>query len=156
MSHFGVSPDGVSGADAFANDNASGSTTTGTVVILRPLATLACAGYGYLALNRTLLTVDLGSGSSSSTTNVNVCARMDRNRAHADESLQISSGSLDAIGFSQTENYIYGVNRGIDPQVVYRIGAAGQTQFVASLPSGFDFYAGEYAQPCREAIYERR
>lgn len=47
-------------------------TTTGTVVIIRPLATLACAGYGILAQQTSLSRVDLGSGGVSSTTNVNV------------------------------------------------------------------------------------
>ncbi|KAK4499086.1 hypothetical protein PRZ48_009598 [Zasmidium cellare] len=112
--------------DHSGDEQRRSSTTVGTIVILQPLATLACAGYGYLAQQATLITVDLGSGSSSSTTNVN-----------------ITSGSLDSIGFNQADNYLYGVNRGVSPQAVYRIGAAGATQFVLNLPAGVDFYAGD-------------
>ncbi|KAF2161918.1 hypothetical protein M409DRAFT_27646 [Zasmidium cellare ATCC 36951] len=102
--------------------------TTGTIAIQQPLATFACAGYAYLVTGTSLQNLDLSSGAISSTTNVNV-----------------TSSDLNAAGFNPLESYIYAVGRGSNPQVLYRIGAAGRTQIDATLPSGYNFIAGDFA-----------
>lgn len=38
---------------------------------------------------------------------------------------------------------MYGNTAGINPQKVYRIGAGGQTQPVATLPAGRQYYVGD-------------